>query len=169
MWKEIIGYKGLYEVSSFGEVRNVKTGRKLKLSLGTTGYYQVSLRKDLEPKMHLVHRLVAQAFLSNPYILPQVNHIDEDKKNNNVNNLEWCTAKYNANYGTRLDRCNGVRRNNTRNTKPVRAIEIVSDKVLDYPSANEAGRNGFDKSTVINCCNNKHGVKTHKGYMWEYV
>ncbi|MGM8137504.1 NUMOD4 domain-containing protein [Enterococcus italicus] len=168
MWKDIIGYEGLYEVSSCGEVRNVRTDKLLKLSMGTCGYYRVNLRKNLKPRTFLVHRLVAEAFLDNADGKPQVNHIDENKTNNSVENLEWCTSKHNANHGTRIERCHGVRRNNTRNTRPVKGIRIVDDQLIFFPSANEAGRNGFDKSSVINCCNGKRGVKSHKGYRWMY-
>lgn len=169
IWKEIQGYEILYEVSNKGRVRNKKTNRILKCSLGTTGYPQVHLRKNSKPSTYLVHRLVAQAFLFNGNNLPEVNHIDEDKTNNDVTNLEWCTSKQNANHGTRLERCNGVRRNNTKNTKPVIGTHIADGNTLWFPSANEAGRNGYDKSTIINCCNGKRGVKTHKGYAWEYA
>lgn len=167
-WKPVVDYETLYEVSSLGKVRSLRSGKLLKYSLGTTGYQQVNLRKDSKPRTMLVHRLVAQAFLSNPNSLPQVNHIDENKANNSIENLEWCTSKHNANHGTRIERCNGVRRNKTKNTRPVKGIKVTDGQTIYFPSANEAGRNGFDKSSIINCCNGKHGVKSHKGYRWMY-
>ena len=99
-WRPVVGYEGLYEVSNTGFVRRVSDLMVFKLS-DLKGYCIVRLRKDGKGKSYLVHRLVAQAFIPNPLNLPQVNHIDENKKNNNIDNLEWCTAKYNANYGTR--------------------------------------------------------------------
>ena len=101
-WKNVIGYEGLYEVSSIGNVRNVKRNTLLRFS-NNQGYIQVYLYKNGIRKGFRVHRLIAQAFLPNPNNLPQVNHLDEDKTNNRVDNLEWCTAKYNSNYGHRTE------------------------------------------------------------------
>lgn len=113
-WRKIVGYEGLYEVSSLGRVRSldryVKTcyeayklqkGKILNPGKNTNGYLQVVLHCNGKYKKCLVHRLVSQAFLPNPDNLPEVNHKDEDKTNNRVENLEWCTAKYNLSYGTR--------------------------------------------------------------------
>lgn len=102
-WKNVIGYEGLYEVSNKGNVRNVRRNTLLKLSKNRYGYIQVYLYKNGIRKGFRVHRLVAEAFLSNPDNLPQVNHKDEDKTNNNVDNLEWCDQKYNVNYGHRTE------------------------------------------------------------------
>lgn len=100
-WKAIPGYEGLYEVSNKGNVRNVRRNTLLRLSKNNDGYIQVHLYKNGIRNKFQVHRLVAQAFLPNIDNLPQVNHKDENKTNNNVTNLEWCTAKYNTNFGTR--------------------------------------------------------------------
>ena len=102
-WKNIIGYEGLYEVSNKGNVRNVRRNTLLKLSKNKYGYIQVYLYKNGIRKGFKVHRLVAQAFILNPDNLPQVNHRDENPGNNNVDNLEWCTHKYNVNYGHRTE------------------------------------------------------------------
>lgn len=112
-WKDIEGYEGVYQVSNFGNVRSCdrvikhspkdyfQKGGKLKSALSKNGYPMVVLVVHNKRKTINVHRLVAQAFIPNPDNLPQVNHKDEDKTNNNVANLEWCTHKYNVNYGTR--------------------------------------------------------------------
>ena len=99
-WKAIPGYEGLYEVSNMGNVRNVRRNTLLRLSKDCYGYIQVSLYKNGRRTGLRVHRLVAEAFIPNPDNLPQVNHKDEDKSNNRVDNLEWCDSKYNLNYGT---------------------------------------------------------------------
>lgn len=113
IWKPVVGYEGLYEVSSYGRVRSLDRydsknrfwkGRILKLSDDGRGYLDVQLCSNGKVKHHLVHRMVAQAFIPNPDNLPQVNHRDEDKTNNRVENLEMCDAKYNINYGTGLTR-----------------------------------------------------------------
>ena len=109
IWRPVMGYEGFYEVSNQGRVRSVdrydnnnhfRKGELMNLFYGC-GYLRVIFSKNGIVKKHLVHRLVAQAFIPNPLSLPQVNHIDENKSNNNVDNLEWCTAKYNINYGLR--------------------------------------------------------------------
>lgn len=116
-WKTIPGYEGLYEVSSYGRVRSVDRyvkylngmihlhkGKVLSPGIRSDGYLQVSLCCNGKYKTISVHRLIAQTFLPNPDNLPMINHKDEDKTNNNVDNLEWCTAKYNSNYGTSIER-----------------------------------------------------------------
>ena len=102
-WKNIIGYEGLYEVSNMGNVRNVRRNTLLRFSKNNYGYIQVYLYKNGIRNGFKVHRLVAQAFIPNPDNLPQVNHKDEDKTNNSVENLEWCDHKYNVNYGHRTE------------------------------------------------------------------
>ena len=112
-WRTIKGYEGLYEVSSYGMVRSLdrydknnhfRKGCILKQNNDGRGYMSVQLCLDGKIKKYLVHRLVAQAFTPNPGGLPQVNHKDEDKSNNSVENLEWCDVTYNLNYGTRKDK-----------------------------------------------------------------
>lgn len=109
IWRPIEGYEGLYEVSSYGRVRSLdrydrmnhfRKGRIMKQSYNGNGYLTVDLCLNGKVKKYLGHRLVAQVFIKNPCNLPQINHIDEDKSNNRVENLEWCDAKYNTNYGT---------------------------------------------------------------------
>ena len=103
-WKNIIGYEGLYEVSDKGNVRNVRRNTLLKLSKNNYGYIQVYLYKNGIKTGFKVHRLVAKAFIPNPDNLPQVNHKNEVKSDNCVDNLEWCDNYYNLMYGTGNDR-----------------------------------------------------------------
>ena len=103
-WRAVPGYEGLYDVSNKGNVRNVRRNKLLRLQKTNNGYIRVVLSKNRIKTGFQVHRLVALTFLPNPDNLPQVNHLDEDKTNNNVDNLEWCTAKYNNNYGSRKDK-----------------------------------------------------------------
>ena len=103
-WKEIPGYEGLYEVSNKGNVRNVRRNKLLRLQKTNNGYIRVVLSKNRIKTGFQVHRLVALTFLPNPDNLPQVNHKDEDKTNNSVENLEWCNHNYNNTYGTRIER-----------------------------------------------------------------
>ena len=109
VWKDIPGYETLYQVSNFGQVKSLnyrRSGKEriLKQGLEYQGYYRVCLRKNNKNNWFLVHRLVATAFIPNHDNLPCVNHKDENKDNNHVDNLEWCTYQYNNNYGTLKER-----------------------------------------------------------------
>ena len=101
---DIIGYEGLYAITSCGKVYNVKHKRFLKPIPEHQGYVRYALSKHGKVKFFYAHRLVAEHYIPNNYNLPQVNHKDEDKTNNCISNLEWCTSKYNCNYGTRTER-----------------------------------------------------------------
>ena len=99
-WRDIKGYEGHYQVSSYGSIRSVKNAPLiLKKSYQKNGYEYVSLWLHGKKKNHLVHRLAANAFLSNPFHFSDVNHLDEDKRNNRVDNLQWCTHLFNMNFG----------------------------------------------------------------------
>ena len=114
IWRPVVGYEGLYDVSSYGRVRSLDRyvkgrygnyrlhkGKILSPAKDTTGYLKVVLACNGKCKTIKVHRLVAQVFILNPDNLLEVNHKDEDKTNNRVENLEWCNRKYNCNYGSR--------------------------------------------------------------------
>ena len=107
-WKDIKGYEGLYKISNKGRVYNIK----LKRFMGheSNKYMCVELGKDGKYKNYKVHRLVAQAFIPNPDNLPFINHKDENKLNNCVENLEWCTREYNVNYGTAIQRMKATKK-----------------------------------------------------------
>lgn len=127
VWKDINGYEGLYQISNLGNVRSVdrmikhhpkdyfQKGRVLRPAPSRNGYLMVVLVNHNNRKTINVHRLVAEHFIDNPDKFEQVNHIDEDKNNNRVDNLEWCTAKYNANYGTRNMRIRKSRKGGVEN------------------------------------------------------
>lgn len=118
IWKDIKGYEGLYQVSNLGNIKSLekecnasnqfgckfkvkKKEKILKQHINKFGYKRVTLYKDLKSKNYQVHRLVAEAFITNIDNLSQINHKDENKTNNNVDNLEWCSCSYNINYGKR--------------------------------------------------------------------
>ena len=163
VWKDIKGYEGLYQVSNLGRVKSLDykcTGKERLLSAGKgkDGYLHVVLCKDRKKKTCSVHRLAAEAFIPNPYGLPQVNHKDEIKTNNVVTNLEWCDNKYNSNYGTR----------NERISKPVYQYTKDGSLVRSYPSAIEAERkSGYHQGHISACCLGKR--KQHKGFIWTYT
>ena len=103
IWKDIEGYEGHYRISNFGRVYSIKSGILLKQK-NKRGYLEVGLCKNGKHRYMQTHRLVALNFIPNPENLPHVNHKDENKQNNCVSNLEWCTVEYNINYGSRTER-----------------------------------------------------------------
>ena len=122
IWKDIEGYEGLYQVSNLGRVKSlkvskIKSERIRKSYQQSSGYISIVLCKNGKVTNHKIHRLVANAFIDNPDNLPEINHKDENKANNCVDNLEWCDSSYNKNYGTRTEKF--IRSRGT----PVKCIE----------------------------------------------
>lgn len=162
IWKDIPNYENLYQISNMGRVRSLHGRYKgktyLKPSVNSKGYLSVSLCKDHNQKSVNIHRLVAEAFVDNPYGFPCVNHKDENKTNNCAENLEWCSFQYNNVYGHRLEKSalsRGI---------PVRCIETGTV----YQSAYYAQRvTGVNQSGISECCNGK--AKTAGGFHWEFV
>ena len=161
-WKTIQGYE--YEVSTEGRIRNKKTGRILKLGKNNRGYLNVILYKNGKQKNFLVHRLVAIAFIPNPDNLPQVNHINENKEDNSVDNLEWISHKNNACHGTRGERIAKTRKEKGSCCKKVYCYEL--DQTFD--SIKEAEREtGILVASIYQCC---RGISKTAGKMhWKYV
>ena len=180
-WRDVKGYEGLYMVSSTGIIKSVErtvwnsrgfyktvSERILKARKNKYGYLHVVLHKDNKAKEYYIHRLVAEAFLPNPDGLSEVNHKDEDKINNCVSNLEWCSHKQNVNYGTRTKRMTESMINNPKRSKPVIAIDKVSGTTLEFPSINEASRvTGVSLAGIIYCCKGRY--KYAGGYFWQYI
>lgn len=162
-WKDVKDFEGIYQVNSKGEVRSIRFKRKriLKTGINNSGYVQVTLSKDGKDYKKLIHRLVAEAFLTNNDNLPCVNHKDENKENNNVENLEWCSVGYNNTYNKKQ----------LRRSKPIVGIDIKSGLILEFESFQEATRKSggfFDYSHIRKCCMGLKEHKTHKGFKWFY-
>ena len=175
IWQPVEGYEGLYEVSNLGRVKSLKYGKEkiLKSWNNGKGYLFVSLCRNGKMKHFKVHRLVSTAFIPNPEGLPEINHIDENKSNNCLSNLEWCSHKYNSNYGTRTKRVASVQRNDPARSKAVEASRFSDFReiCLKFPSANEAGRNGYDSSAVSYCCNGCYCSRRnfYKNLYWRFA
>lgn len=162
IWKDIEGYEGIYQVSNLGRVKRVTTGRILKSYKDRGGYLRVDLCKSGKRKNHKIHRLVAQAFIPNPDNKLQVNHIDENKTNNSVDNLEWVTAKENCNHGTHNERSSRTR------SIPMIAINIKTGESTNFNSGKECARQlGLDHSNITDVLKGRR--KQTGGYIFEYA
>ena len=180
IWKPVKNYEGLYEVSNKGRVKRLEQdfvdsiGRKyhkkeriLKNSTNSNGYFHVALRNNKGKQKFLrVHRLVAEAFIPNPDDKSEVNHKDEIKTNNCVENLEWATHKENMNYGTRTERA--TKASGKTRSKPV--IQYTKDRefVETWQSTCEAERQlGLANGSISRAARGVY--KTYKGFVWKYV
>lgn len=182
-WKPVVGYEGLYEVSDLGNVRslnwhNEKYARNLWLKPHNKGYFQVELVRNKEKKMHMVHRLVAIAFIPNPLNLPQVNHKDENKKNNAVENLEWCDNRYNVKYSMirHPDRAaNRIYTNSKRGTTykrklsmPIYQCGLDGEIIRKWENSREIFvKTGMSDWSISECCRGKRN-KAY-GFKWRYA
>lgn len=180
-WREIPGYEGLYQASNLGRIRSKNRhvirkdggssfirGKIIKQRLFGAGYYYVSLSRNREVSLCAVHRLVAITFLPNPYNLPEVNHKDEGRIDNRVENLEWCTHQYNLTYGTINQRTGLKLRNNPKTSKPV--IQYTRDGIFvaEYPSIEEAHRQtGICQRTIVQVVKGLPRWKTAGGFVWK--
>lgn len=173
VWRPIPGWEGLYEASSMGQIRSLPrltrrregsnnnakylyNGAVLKPYKNRKGYPIVKLYYDGREKTYPVHRLVALAFIPNTNGLPMVNHKNEVKSDNRVDNLEWCDSKYNRNYGSGLFRF----------WKPVKCI-LASGEERIFNSIKEAAiQTGVFQQNIVACC--KGRVNKAGGYKWQY-
>ena len=182
IWRDIKGFEGLYQVSNLGRVRTVShkvlmtDGRVYtvneKILTGdksNNGYLAVHLWYKGKSKHLYIHRLVAETFIPNPNNLPCINHKDEDKTKNCVDNLEWCSYEYNANYGTRTQRIADRQKNNKR-SKRVLQYDLDGNLIREWPSLKEIWREmNYTRSIICKCCQHKPRNKTAYGYRWEYA
>ena len=164
IWKDIPGYEGIYQVSNWGNVRNINyrgTGSvKLLTPTLSVGYPRVGLSKNGGVRGFHVHRLVGLAFIPNPHGYDCINHKDENRTNNRVENLEWCTKAYNNTYGTSQKR--------HAMTRSIPILQILNGVVVKrWDSIKEVAAFGYSASNVCQCCKNKRC--SHKGYEWRYA
>lgn len=204
IWKEIEGYEGIYQVSNTGYIRRIadkdswgrkRTPKTLNPRVDKKGYLHVALSKNGIRREYKVHRIVAEAFIPNPKKFPQVNHKDENKINNAVNNLEWCNNKYNCNYGTKVERFKRnmdwkkkvqntdykriaknrkkidykalAEQNAPKRKKPVIQMDMEGNELREFASAKDVKvLLGFDNSDIGRCCRGK--LKSVGGYKWKF-
>ena len=171
IWKDVVGFEGLYQVSDLGNVRNYEktiwNGRHMpQIILATrvckTGYVDVHLCSNGKHHAKRLHRLVAQAFLPNENDFPEINHKDEDKTNNSLANLEWCNSHYNVNYGT----C--IKRRSENHKKQIIQKDLSGNFIKSWNGFITVERElGIWASCVRQCCMGRN--KTAGGYCWEYA
>jgi hypothetical protein len=188
VWLDIQGYEGVYQISCYGRIKSLpRTKRRgsfvypakiIKLYLGKApknDYYIVVLQKDGAKSTKRVCRLVASAFIDNPSNLPQVNHIDEDTHNDTVWNLEWCTAKYNCNYGEHPKKISKAAKERARNGEcfgrkqyikvtPILQYDLDGNFIREFESVQEA-REQYS-SRVQDCLSGK--TTQASGFQWKY-
>lgn len=172
MWEDVIGFEGLYQVSDQGEIRSIKRTKQNNrgfqevnerirvLTPDRYGYLKVCLSKDGKHYVKSVHRLVAEAFIPNPNNLPEINHKNEDKQDNRVENLEWCTQAYNMSYG-------GYR-NRQAISQGRAVIQFDGNKpIAEYYSTQEASRQtGIPQGNIYKACTGKRRIAG--GYEWRF-
>lgn len=165
-WMPIPNYEGIYEVSDKGRVRTLRTN-KIITPKNIKGYSAVRLYKDGKDRQMYIHRIVALVFIPNPENLPEVNHKDENPKNNCVDNLEWCSPKYNINYGTGKARALKKRMPLLKRCKTVQK-DGSGNVVAVYGSIKEAAeKTGFKHQNIQACCAGKQ--RRCHGYTFEYL
>lgn len=164
LWRDVVGYEGLYQVSNTGKVRSLIFGREGSvkerlLVTGRDGYQRVILRKNGIRKCHYVHRMVALVFVPTIEGKNVVNHKDGNRSNNHADNLEWCDQQYNATYADAVQ----------KRSRAVQMIDPVTNEVLRiFYGVREAAREtGLHYPNIIHACGNS--CRTSGGYKWKYV
>ncbi len=186
IWKDIKDFEGLYQISNLGRVKSLERIDKsnhlvkekiLKIFKTRNGYLKVVLCKNGKQKNYDIHRLVAQAFITNPDNLPQVNHKDENKENNCVWNLEFCSCSYNTNYGTRNQKVS-EKMTNGKLSKKVLQYDLEGNFIREFPSLMEVKRQfGYELNNISKCCRGGYfdkrrnkwvNVSQSQGFKWRY-
>lgn len=169
VWKDIVGYEGLYQVSSQGKVISLPkmcgirwdNGRILKPFVNKDGYLVVTLSLNNKSKHFQVHRLVAEAFIPNPEQLPCVNHKDLCVNNNNVSNLEWCSWAYNNTYGGR------AKKSAKKNLKPILQYDLEGNFIKEWAGGSEIKKElGYSPTHIYSCCTGKRNKS--RGFIWKF-
>jgi len=167
IWKDIKGYEDLYQVSNFGMVKSLKREKILKPRVNKKGYSHLILYNGVGKELY-IHQLVARAFIINPENFLYINHKDENPKNNNVGNLEWCDCKYNSNYGTRNKKVSiSKQRSKNPNSKKVYQYDLGGNLINVWNCVIDASKNiKCDPSGISHCARGK--TEKAYGYVWKY-
>ena len=181
-WKDVVGFEGMYKISSYGKLLSVGrivvdiNGRyvtinpriiKPCLNFGE-GYYNATLWKGNRQKHKYIHRLVAEAFVPNPNNYEFVDHIDTDRLNNKAENLRWCSPSMNnLNPVTNAKFCKSIKDSNRKRLQPIVGINIQNPEIkIFYNSIKEAESDGFSSKSISSAINRRLNMIKHKGYIW---
>ena len=188
IWKDIPDYEGLYQASNMGNIRSIARkhtkGGILRYSMGSGGYKQLVLCKNGKPRTYMIHRLIAKTFLTNDNNLKEINHKDENKLNNCLENLEYCDRIYNQNYGTAIIRM--VKNHNYKESiiksaahrdynliaqktrKKILQLDLNDNIIKEWDGIRVASKQlSLSVSNISKCCNNK--AKTCGNYRWKFA
>lgn len=171
-WKDIPNYEGLYQASTEGEIKSYYTGKILKQEISKNGYCKFMLCKNRKRKLYSVHRLIAMTFIENPNNYPIINHMDSNKTNNCVSNLEWCTQKYNMQHAytyicikpTWLGKKGKLHPSSVK----IEQYDLNDNFIKTWNSMMDIKRIlNIDCSNISKCCKGKY--HTVGGYKWKYT
>lgn len=168
MLKVILGYENRYFIDEHGTIKN-KLGKILKPQINMGGYYQICLSKNNHKKYYTIHRLIAQAFIPNPENKPCINHIDGNKLNNNLNNLEWCTYSENNKHAwaNGLATLNDWQKSSLSYGRELKRKPVINDKGIIYKSAKHASLElNLNEAAVAKSIGRKGKCA---GYFWRYI
>lgn len=171
--KEVPGYEGILAATEKGEIyrlnyRNTGKSRKLSVQIKKDNICTINVRIDKKIHTLSVHRLVGLAFLPNPNNLPCINHKDENRLNNEVSNLEWCSYEYNNNYMTRNRRIS-LSNTNGKKSKKVIQYDLKGNFIKEWPSTHEIQRVlGYKQANISSCARRDKSHKTAYGFLWRY-
>lgn len=176
IWKDVVGYEDLYQVSNMGNVKRKISRRclieRIIAPTKSHGYMRLGLCRNNKVKMHNVHRLVAMAFIPNPECKPFVNHMDGNKKNNSIDNLEWVTAQENTRHAY-----NVLNRQVSSNvcvcgamhpaSKPIEQLDLQNNLIREWENARMVENElGFWATNIAQCLKGK--INTSHGFKWRY-
>lgn len=179
-WRPVKGYEGVYEVSQDGQVKRCSSGNVIKPGVGKNGYLIVSLWMNNKGKTHYIHRLIAEHFIPNPMIMSTVNHIDGDKTNNDLSNLEWCSFSYNNKHAyenglkivsdkvRKSARERAIQRNKSMvRGKPIKKLDKCGNLIKIYSSVKEAAESlGVHRCSIDRALKGK--TNSCKGFIFKY-
>ena len=190
-WRDIKGYEGFYQVSNFGRIKSLDyyddkgqfhSSRIKSIRIDDKSYCRVDLYKHKVSHTYFVHRLVAEAFIPNLDNKPQINHIDENPRNNLVSNLEWVTSKENANHGTRIQRCvkhrdlmvvgTNIKKAFIKSGKAyhIEQYDLNMNYIATYNSVRDAAKaNNVSSTGIMDSIRERNGIAERMGYIWKHV
>lgn len=174
IWKPVKDFEDKYQISTFGRLKNIQTNHILKMTNQYGGYFAITLYNNKRKRTTRIHRIVAETFIPNVNNYKEVNHIDGNKQNNCVENLEWCDRKHNQNHALKIGLSNMNCLNNYNKNKCYKKYGLITqynkngDKIQSFYSVKIASKKtGVCARNILQCINNEPKRKTAGGYIWK--